>query len=292
MRRVRIPLLLDLLRVDDPSAIAAVADDARFDRAFVSRGPLLNRIVLSRIRKALTLNGRPLPPVAPRGDRRPTAAQGELEARLSPIAAGLGDGDPSLRPLASYVRGEAPAAVVGPLTQEAVGQLFAPAYKGDAQSWSAAKVLDQAPRTLNLFVMMWWALTGRVAKARELLSEKVGHDPSGVHGTGVAVHNIVKSFTRMRELWADPQARRRLSPEAAAAQCLTAPQQVIRQPLTAGLSLAGDFSDATLILLQLEAANARAPSAETAFMRQSWARCPAHAWVPALLAGVWRTAQG
>ena len=96
----------------------------------------------------------------------------------------------------------------------------------------------------------------------------------------------------MRALYADPSARSRLTPEAAAAQCLVAPQQVVRQPTTAGDLLAGDFGDSTLILLQLDAANARAPSPEMAFMTGTWAQCPAHAWIPALLAAVWRAAQG
>jgi hypothetical protein len=292
MRRLRIPALLDLLIVGDPALIAELADDARLDRAYVIRGPLLNRMVASRIRGTLTLNGVPLPPVAPRGDKRPTPTQAGLETQLNSIAAGLGGVEPYLRPLASYVRGEAPAASVGPLTQEAIGRLFAPEYKGDAQSWAAAGVLDQAPRTFNPFALLWWAFTGKLTKAKRLLAEKVGQDPSGVHGTGIAVHNIVAGFTRMRALWAEPSARRQLSPEAAAAKCLVAPRQVVRQPVRAGGSLAGDFNDGTLVLLQLDAAHSRSPSAETAFMAQSWARCPAHAWVPALLAAVWRTAQG
>ena len=48
----------------------------------------------------------------------------------------------------------------------------------------------------------------------------------------------------MRARYADPSARSRLTPEAAAAQCLFAPVQVVRQPTRAGDSLAGEFSDA------------------------------------------------
>ena len=221
--------------------------------------------------------------------RRPKSA---LEARLNQLAAGLDGSDPSVQALARYVRGEGPPDAAGPLAQQAVGRLFAPDYASDAQSWAAAKVLDQAPRTFNPFLLLKWGLTGAVAKARRLLAEKVGHDPSGLHGSGVAVHNFPPAFSRMRALYADPSARARLTPEAAAAQCLVAPEQVVRQPTEAGASLAGDFGDSTLILLQLNAANARSPGPEMAFMTQNWARCPAHAWVPALLAAVWRAAQG
>ncbi|MGO9420036.1 hypothetical protein [Roseiarcus sp.] len=290
--RLRIPALLDVLTVSDPELIADLANDPRLDRNYGGRGPLFNRIVTRRIRKALSLNGEPLPPVAPHGPERPKSAQAALEARLNAIAAALGLGDPSVEKLASYLRGEGPDASVGPLAQEAVGRLFSADYEGDARSWAAARVLDQAPRTFNLLLVFWWAVTGAVAKARRLLADKVGGDPSGVHGTGVAVHNLVAGFLRMRALWADPATRRRLTPEAATAQCLVAPQQVVRQPTEAGLTLAGEYSPATLVLLQLDAANSRAPSPSTAFMTQSWARCPAHAWAPALLAAVWRAAQG
>ena len=211
------------MRVSDPELIADLAQDRRLDRQYVSRGPLLNRMLTGRIRKVLSLDGKPLPSVAPRGSERPAPAQGALEARLNQLAAGLDGSDPSVQALARYVRGEGSPDAAGPLAQQAVGRLFAPDYTSDAQSWAAAKVLDQAPRTFNPFLLLKWGLTGAVAKARRLLAEKVGHDPSGVHGSGVAVHNFPPAFSRMRALYADPSARARLTPEAAAAQCLVAP---------------------------------------------------------------------
>ncbi|HVN02362.1 MAG TPA: hypothetical protein VMT68_19340 [Caulobacteraceae bacterium] len=291
MTRLHIPAIVDLLLVDDAATISAVADDRRLDRAYAPNGPLINRIVTSRIRKDLQLAGVPFPPVAPRGAQRPVPAQAALEARLDPLAPQLAQGGPSLKTLADYVRGVGADDDAGPLSQQAVGRLFDPAYEADAASWAAAKTLDAAPRSFNPFQLIWWALTGAVPKARALLAAKVGGDPSGTHGTGVAVHNIVAGFQQMRRLWADERARTQLSPEAAAAQCLVAPQQVVRQPTAAGMSAAGEFAATTLVMLQLNRAHAADPNAETAFMAASWARCPAHAWVPALLAGAWRAAQ-
>jgi hypothetical protein len=290
MTRLRIPGLIDVLRVADPAQIAELGQDARLDRDYVARGPLLNRMIVARIRKVLSLNGAPWPPVAPRGVQRPTAGQAALEARLSALAGAWSADDPSVRALAGYVRGASAPESVGPLAQEAIGRLFRPDYRADAESWAAAEVMAEAPRSFNPFLRLQWAFTGAVAKARGLLADKVGGDPGGLNGTGVAVHNLVASVKRMRALWADPQARRRLSPEAAAAQCLVAPVQVTRQPTQAGSSLAGDFEKTTLVLLQLRVAQARSPSAETAFMAGTWSRCPAHAWIPALLAEVWRAA--
>ena len=290
MTRLRIPGLIDVLRVADPAQIAELGQDARLDRDYVARGPLLNRIIVTRTRKALSLNGAPWPPVAPHGAQRPTAGQAALEARLSALAAAWRPDDPSVRALASYVRGANAPESAGPLAQEAIGRLFRPDYRADAESWAAAEVMGKAPRSFNPLLRLRWALTGAVAKARALLADKVGGDPGGLNGTGVAVHNLVASLKLMRALWANPHARRRLSPEAAAAQCLVAPVQVMRQPKVAGHASAGDFDEATLVLLQLRVAQARSPGARTAFMAGSWSRCPAHAWIPALLAEVWRGA--
>ena len=291
MSRLHIPALVDLLPVKDPAQIAQIADDARLDRDYAPGGPLLNRIILSRIRKDLVWHGAPVPPVAPRGLVRPLQAQAELEARLNEVAAALANDDSALKGLAAYVRGDGPASDAGPLAQQAVGRLFDPGYQADDASWQAALTLDAAPRSFNPFQIVWWALTGAVPKARELLADKVGGDPSGIHGTGVAVHNIVAGLQQMRKLWTDAPSRRRLPSAGAAAQCLVAPQQVIRQPRKAGLCIAGAFEPTTLVMLQLNAAHTQRPTAELAFMTQSWARCPAHAWVMALLAGTWRVAQ-
>ena len=41
-------------------------------------------------------------------------------------------------------------------------------------------------------------------RAQRLLSEKVHYDRAGVHGTGIAVHNLVRGFAIMRSLFAYP----------------------------------------------------------------------------------------
>ena len=290
MTRVHLPPLVDLISVDDPAMVAMLANDARIDRDYVAKGPLLNRLIVRRIRKVLVLDKAPLPPLAPRGPARPLAAQQSLEDRLTPMAAALAADWADLAPLGAYVRGE--GGDPGRLAQQAVGRLFDQGYTADAASWRAAVVLDNAPRSFNPFLLFWWWITGAVARSRRLLAQKVSDDPSGLHGTGVAVHNIVAGLQRMRRLYADRKTARALIPEAAAAACLVAPEQVLRQPRESGLSLAGAYDATTLVLLKLDAAHRQSPSAEMAFMTQSWCRCPAHAWVQALLAGVWRSASG
>ena len=55
MRSVRIPFLIDLKRIDDKPDIAAASRDQRLDRDFVSRGPLVNRILTGLKRRGKTV---------------------------------------------------------------------------------------------------------------------------------------------------------------------------------------------------------------------------------------------
>ena len=48
-RSLRIPGLVDLIQADVRSDIRGLADDARLDRSFDPRGPLINRILVQRI---------------------------------------------------------------------------------------------------------------------------------------------------------------------------------------------------------------------------------------------------
>lgn len=286
MSRLHIPGIVDVLRVDCASAINEIADDIRFDRRYVKRGPLLNRVILGRVRKVLALDGFPLPPVAERGPVRPLPSQLQTEAKLSAII-NAGIKGPDVDALAAYVRGEGDKGRVGALAQQVVGHLFEPMFRADAQSWAAARVMGQAPSSFNPFKRLYWWVTGAIDKARVLLADKVNNDPTGLHATGVAIHNLVDAFIKMRALYSDEATRDHHSVEAAVALSMVAPRQVLRQPVQAGLCAQGEFTANTLVLLQLQKANAADPGYDTSLMVGSWSQCPAHQWVPALLSTVW-----
>lgn len=286
MSRLHIPGIIDILRVDTATGINEIADDIRFDRHYVKRGPWLNRIILGRIRSILALDGVPLPPVAERGGTRPLASQVETEAKLDAIIS-AGISGPDVDALAAYVRGEGDQPRIGALAQQAVGRLFEATYRADAQSWAAAKVMGQAPSSFNPFKRLYWWMTGVVGKSRALLADKVDYDPTGLHATGVAIHNLVDAFIKMRALYADVATRDHHSVHAAIAASMVAPKQILRQPVQAGLCPEGEFSANTLVLLQLQKANLADPGYDTSLMVGSWSQCPAHKWVPALLGAVW-----
>jgi hypothetical protein len=205
------------------------------------------------------------------------------------LAPGLSEGPDELEGIAAFVRGEG-ADACGPLVQEVVGRLFVSDFKATPESWAAAVMLDKAVRTMNPALLAWWSVMMRVDRAKRLLSKMVQGDLAGVHAVGIAVHNIVNGVSLMRDLFSDPEQRAALSPEAAGAKCLFAPATVVRQPTRECPFANTRLVPATLVLFKLHTANEKSPDRNTAFLQETWSRCPAEQWVPALLEGVWRRA--
>ena len=95
-RSLRIPGLVDLIRTDARSEIRDLAVDGRLDRRFEARGPLVNRILLQRVRSVLRVDGVPLPSVAPRGDAgAPSARRRSRRGSIRRRDAAVGRGDAS-----------------------------------------------------------------------------------------------------------------------------------------------------------------------------------------------------
>jgi hypothetical protein len=289
-RPLRIPFLVDLLRTSDPTEIRSLGGDTRLDRQFESGGPLLNRILVNRLRSVLAVDGVPLPSVAPRGDQQRARNQATLTQKLDAVAAQTVADAATLGELASVVRGEQGTEAIGPAVQQAIGRLFEAGYQATPESWRAAQDLDEAVRTRNPVKSLIWRLTGRIDRAQRLLSQLVGGDRAGVHATGIAIHNLVRGIERMRELWAQGRKGARASSDAVIAHCLVAPASVLRQATARGSTVTGEFRPGTLVTLDLEKAREAQPGADVIFMAGTWAQCPAGAWVSAVLAAVWTKA--
>ncbi|MGA7489663.1 MAG: hypothetical protein WBW74_22285, partial [Xanthobacteraceae bacterium] len=112
-RSFRIPGLIDLMQVDTGADIRVLADDGRLDRRFERRGPLINRMLVQRIRGALHLYGVPLPSVAPREDRVRASAQEALRRRLDPAGGKPLWDEETIAALAAAVRADAGAPELG-----------------------------------------------------------------------------------------------------------------------------------------------------------------------------------
>jgi len=291
MKRLRVPGLIDLFEVSEPTEIKALASDPRLDRRFETGTCPINWLLLKRSLMVLSFEGRRFPTMMPRGSAQRKLDQQELWTNLSEKASAITSGPDELEPLANWVRGVGSETQPGILVQQLLGRLFSSKFVATEESWSAAKILVAAPRSKNLPNMLWWFVSGKVRRAKRLLAGMVNEDLSAVNAIGIAAHNVVKSIRHMRLLYADADARSNLSTEAAAEQCLFAPVSVYRQALAAGQLGDCPFSRNSLFVLSIGEASQQAEGRPLVFMDESWSRCPANVWVPAMLQGVWKRAK-
>ncbi len=290
--RIRVPWIVDVVRVSDPSEIYAFNDEQRVDRHFTARGPLLNRLIVGRIRRWFEIESRLLPSLLPRSDKDRAERQRVLAAMLDPKQGHVLWSERQLDALAAFVRALTNYEDMAVTVQETVGRLFDVAYKADAATWEAATLIDRFREGFSPAQIVW-EITGRLRRAFELLRGRAGQDRWAMHATAIGVHGIVHALDRMRFLRAMPEAAS-LSDDAVLARSLAPPKQVPRTidgklatPLCPTTLHAG-----TLILLQLDKAMPRAPDAETIFMHGHWNACPAQAFVTALLLAVWHRSFG
>ncbi|WP_299441376.1 hypothetical protein [uncultured Rhodospira sp.] len=287
-RRIRIPFLIDLIRVNDAATIRAVADEVALDRGFEPPlGPLVNRHVFRRVRGALQAPDGPLPSLRRRDDTVRQEAQAALTARLEGDPADLLD-DETLDKLAARVRGAGGEA--GPLAQQLIGRLFRADYTATAETWDAAWVVQTTAQSNNVVRYWLWLLTGRITRAQKVLSDAVSGDAAGVHATGIAVHNLVDSIERLAALYRDEYLRTTTSTDEVIARALLAPPTTLRQATRHADCLAGSLRPGTLVTFSSREAGTKSLDPRVVFMRDSWSACPAHALVPAMIAAVWTRA--
>ncbi|MCZ0955135.1 MAG: hypothetical protein OXJ56_21435 [Rhodospirillaceae bacterium] len=287
-RRIRIPFLADIILVDSAHGIRADADHELLDRGYSPRGPLWNRIIAGRVRKALRVGNTPLPSAEMRGDSERARKQAELADRLDPATAPWNTD--LIGSIADYVRGGA-GRPVEHLVQELVGRLFKPTYAAGKGTWRAARTLDGAIRSWNPVKRFLWLIGNARVRAQNTLGEASGNDLAAIHATGIAVHNLVESVDRLRSEWANPVRRAGLTPEQAATRTMAGPARILRQAAAEGTALAGSLKPGTLVIFEVGRAAAHTLDSDLAVMSGSWSRCPAHELVPSLLAEIWRTAQ-
>jgi hypothetical protein len=290
VKRIHVPGVVDIVQTEDANEIKSFAGDTNLDRAYADHSVLANGKILRQVHDILQIDGKSFPTVSARSAPGRAEAQDGLWKRLTALAPAIAEGPEELEPLAAFVRGAGSPDSGGLLAQQVVGALFAADFKATADSWNAAVLLGKAPHTLNPLQLAEWAITKEIDKAKALLAGMVNGDLSAVHAIGIAVHNIVNGVNLMRELYGDPNNRTSLTAESAGSRCIFAPDKVLRQPNAPENSAEGELETSTVVILNLQAANAKAPDRDIAFLRGTWSQCPAESWVPALLIGIWRRA--
>jgi len=288
MKRTYFPGITDVVVVTDPGEIRTVSNDARFDRDFATgHGPVRNGQRIRKMLRIFSANGRLFPTMLPRTDAVRAAAQDELWSRLNAKADEVRRGPAELEPLAEWVRGNGTAEKLGLLVQQSVGRLFVETFTATDESWAAACMVLEATSSSNALKMLWWRISGRLERAKTLLASMVNGDLAGTNGISVALHHIVDGLHKMRQLAADPTLRASKTTEAAVDECLFAPSTAVREAKTSGEVGGCPFRKGSLFILGLGSASKGAANRDLVFLSQSWSRCPAEKWVPALLEGVW-----
>jgi hypothetical protein len=287
MKRAYFRGITDVVAVTDPAEIRTVSNDSRFDRDFAGHVPVRNGQRLRKMLRIFSVNGRLFPTMLPRTNPSRAAAQGELWSRLNAKADEVKHGPVELEPLAEWVRGIGTAQQIGLLVQQSVGRLFVETFTATDESWAAACIVLEAASSSNVLKMLGWRISGRLERAKTLLASMVNGDLAAVNGISVALHHVVDGLHKMRQLAANPTLRSSMTTDAAVDECLFAPTTVVRQAKTSGEVGGCPFRRGSLFILGLGSASKGAANRDLVFLSQSWSRCPAEKWVPALLEGVW-----
>jgi hypothetical protein len=287
MKRTYFPCIVDIVDVTDPAEIRTISNDSRFDRDFIGHGPVRNVQRLRKMVRIFSVNGRLFPTMLPRTNPSRAAAQDELWSRLNVKADQVKHGPAELEPLAEWVRGIGAVEQIGLLVQQSVGRLFVEAFTATDESWAAACIVLEAASSSNVLKMLGWRISGRLERAKKLLASMVNGDLAAVNGISVSLHHIVDGLNKMRQLAANPTLRSSMTTDAAVDECLLAPTTVVRQAKTSGEVGGCPFGRGALFILGLGSASKGAANRDLVFLSQSWSRCPAEKWVPALLEGVW-----
>ena len=290
MKRTYIPGITDIVVVTDPAEIRTISNDSRLDRDFIGHGPVGNVQRLRKMLRIFSLNGRLFPTMLPRTNPSRAAAQDELWSRLNVKAEEVKHGPAELEPLAEWVRGIGTAEKLGLLVQQSIGRLFVETFTATEESLAAARMVLEAAGSSNVLRMLGWRISGRLERAKTLLASMVNGDLAGVIALIAARQLIVDGLHRMRQLAADPALRSSITTDAAVDECLFPVTSVVRQAKTSGEVGGCPFRRGSLFVLELGSASKGTANRDLVFFSQSWSRCPAEKWVPALLEGVWTRA--
>jgi hypothetical protein len=287
MKRRYFPGIIDILEVTDPAEIRTISNDSRFDRDLVRHGPVHNVQLLRKMLRIFSLNGRLFEPLLPRTDPSRAAAQDKLWSRLSVKAGEVKHGPAELEPLAEWVRGIGTAEKLDLLVQQSIGRLFVETFAATAESLAAAHMVLESASSTNVLKMLWWRISGSLERAKTLLASTVNGDLVGVIAMITGRQLIVDGLHKMRQLAADPALRSSITADAVVDECLFSPATVVRQAKTSGEVAGCPLKKGSLFILGLRSASKGGANRDIVFLSQSWSRCPAEKWVPALLEGVW-----
>lgn len=285
MRRITIPLIIDVLMVDDPAQIAILDANPAVTRNFAKSQSWAVRWLGMRLRKALSIGNTLFPALLPREDLIRRGQTEALQRRFGPKGENAVIARDDLQALARYVRGEADEAAMIMQLQSVVGRQFSPDYKATRQTVLDAALLDGAAR--HFAKGFWLRLTGQIAPARRRMAQACDGDIYAAHATVVALQSLAVPMRGLRRRFDTARNTAGCGPEVAAAVIEPPPHtlRTLSGPVEAPF-LSRPLGPKSLLIFTPR------PSAgpDVAFAMGRWSQCPAHAFVLRLLEEVWCTA--
>jgi hypothetical protein len=247
----------------------------------------LHRIVASRLLGDLAFHGKLLPVFLARGDQERARRQKELDTQLEDLRGAPG---PESAEIGAYISGAKDALEIGTQVQQWCGKLFLAHYRSSRDSYEAGKLIAgwaSAPPWRSVFDK----LTGKLDRAKELLSQAAEGDPHIIHATSIGMENITKSVRKLRRAAHHPD-KQGLSPDDILRECLAAPPAVLRTCTqeVALPFLTQPLTQRSLVVFLVAKAYAESGDLDVAFLGDQWSACPARRVVPEMLRAAWHTA--
>lgn len=282
--RTTIPWALTLVRLESVSEVLMVNSSPDIERSLARASGWLGASLHRLIEADMLFDDTLLHVFRKREDGQRADAQKQLRHRLGALETDRHFASGELQEMALYVRGTGTLLRASIASQQLFGRLFVPSYRASVETWRAASHLDSWPRRLSPLQRPPWD-RARLEAAKSALLHAADGNLLCVHATGLAVHNLVRSLTRMR-------ARARTSREYDEADALVAPRTVLRAAArkTAFPFLRGEVQAGTLFMLELEKLYRESLDPRMVFLEDQWSACPAALLVRKILARTWNEA--
>ena len=129
-----------------------------------------------------------------------------MQQRLDEIAKGKIADNETLATLVDAIRAKPDASSVAIATQQAVGRWFVSDYVANARTWQAARDCRRRSAPRISFTPFISFFSGRCVTHSIRLADASNDDRAGIHATGIAVHNIVRGFQVMQQVWHDKKS--------------------------------------------------------------------------------------
>lgn len=290
-RYIRYGGLASILVVDTDHEVDALMDHPDLARDYTAAGPLLNRMILARLRRGVGLPGDVLLSFRPRADTDRAHSQRVLAERLDVLATRQPWASEAVAAVATYV-------VTGADRHKALVALtYITAYPFLPASTrfqpAQCERLYRLYRRLSTARKPWAGLPlqwlGIDKRAAQQILQTTNGDEYGLHAIGITLDNSVLILDHLRARYAG-EARR----DTAVRRCLdwsklrTAPALVVRQTKQACRlpDVPVELPAHTLVLLQMRHGLRNDSPAGFEFASSHWSACPASRYMISAFAAV------